>query len=81
MTAVLIFMVAFFVAMGGVSALADARLRRRRPRPGPAPAGRDRGPLPGNGRLTRAPLAHPSARAGQVLVAETEEWLRQQYQR
>ena len=67
MVAVFVFMVAYFFAMGAVTALADAVLRRRRRRPG---AGR-------RSDLRRQPPPW-SAAEERLLMPEIEAWLSQQ---
>ncbi len=74
MIAVFVFMVAFFAAMGVVSAAADSALRRRRRRRN----GRS-GAGPSVRRPTPAPPPRAPTRADEtLLMAEIEEWMRQQ---
>ncbi len=75
MLAVLVFMVAFFLTMGGVTAIADAALSRKRRRTDRA------APLPRTDLHPGAGLAAPrgSTRAEEILLlAEIEEWMKQQ---
>lgn len=75
MIAVLIFMVVFFAVMGAVTAVTDAVLVKRRRRP----AQRAADPI---ATLRPAPWLRPprsSTRAEELeLMAEIEEWMRQQ---
>lgn len=79
MLAVFVFMVAFFLAMGGVTAIADALLARKRRAARRAPGSGHRR-APGSGHRVATPDApRVSSRAEEILLlAEIEEWLKQQ---